>query len=271
MPRTRRRASCPRRGRSCTSPSRTAPRIDTGVRGGDRISAHYDPMIAKVTTHAASRARGAVPAAPGARPDAHRRDGDQPRLPAGALPRSRLRRRADGHRADRPQAGGADPCRPAGRRGGALRGDGGARPRPGAAALRLPALGLGEPAGRARLRTAQLVARDLRLLGPDHIAVEDGDRSAAFEAVTVGAGRHARPPGRPQPPRPRRAGRQRGLGPPRRPDHRLRGHRPARRRAVGRGRGEPDHRADDRPRPLGAGRGRARGSPRATSSSCSRR
>ena len=40
---------------------RRAARIDTGVRGGDRISAHYDPMIAKVTTHAASRARGAVP------------------------------------------------------------------------------------------------------------------------------------------------------------------------------------------------------------------
>ena len=30
-------------------------RIDIGVGSGDRISAHYDPMIAKVTTHAAGR------------------------------------------------------------------------------------------------------------------------------------------------------------------------------------------------------------------------
>ena len=42
-----------------------------------------------------------------------------------------------------------------------------------------------------------LVARDLRLLGPGHIAVEEGDRSVAFEAVTVGAdGMRARQGGR---------------------------------------------------------------------------
>ncbi|MBT8426364.1 MAG: biotin/lipoyl-binding protein, partial [Silicimonas sp.] len=31
-------------------------RVDTGVRQGDRITPHYDPMIAKVTVHAADRA-----------------------------------------------------------------------------------------------------------------------------------------------------------------------------------------------------------------------
>ncbi len=31
-------------------------RIDTGVRQGDRISPHYDPMIAKITVHGADRA-----------------------------------------------------------------------------------------------------------------------------------------------------------------------------------------------------------------------
>ena len=34
----------------------------------------------------------------------------------------------------------------------------------------------------------ELVARDLRLLGPHHIAVEDGDRATAFESVTVQGG-----------------------------------------------------------------------------------
>jgi len=36
-------------------PDRVGVRIDTGVESGDRVSVHYDPMIAKVIVHGADR------------------------------------------------------------------------------------------------------------------------------------------------------------------------------------------------------------------------
>ncbi len=69
MPRTRTAASCRRPDGCCTSRSRTAAefggqdrtppapvRIDSGVREGDSITPHYDPMIAKLIVWGTDRA-----------------------------------------------------------------------------------------------------------------------------------------------------------------------------------------------------------------------
>ena len=62
MPRTRRGTSCPRWAASTTCAGRgwaRAVRIDTGVREGDAVTVHYDPMLAKLIVHDATR-EGAV-------------------------------------------------------------------------------------------------------------------------------------------------------------------------------------------------------------------
>ena len=171
-------------------------RIDTGVRGGDRISAHYDPMIAKVTTHAASRSAALF------------------RLRQ-ALGRTHISGTATN--LGFLQALCLDPDFAAGRMDTGLIG----RKQtalthvgpPGDAAVLFAAMAaldldparprfgfrLWGSAGRRieLVCDGQIVARDLRLLGPHHIAVEDGDRSVAFEAVTVGPdGMRARHGGR---------------------------------------------------------------------------
>ena len=61
MPRTRPATSCPRPGGWCTTGRRRGTRDgvtvrnDTGVFEGGEISIHYDPMIAKLVTHAPDR------------------------------------------------------------------------------------------------------------------------------------------------------------------------------------------------------------------------
>ena len=159
-------------------------RIDTGVRGGDRISAHYDPMIAKLTTHAASRAEALF------------------RLRQ-ALGRTHISGTATN--LGFLQALCLDPDFAAGRMDTGLIG----RKQdalthvdpPGDAAVLFAALAAldldparpffgfrlwGSASRRIELVAGgELVARDLRLLGPHHIAVEDGERATAFEAVTV--------------------------------------------------------------------------------------
>jgi len=162
-------------------------RIDTGVRSGDRISAHYDPMIAKLTTHAASRAEALF------------------RLRQ-ALGRTHISGTATN--LGFLQALCLDPEFAAGRMDTGLIG----RKQealthvdpPGDAAVLFAALSAldldparpffgfrlwGSASRRIELVAGgELVARDLRLLGPHHIAVEDGDRATAFESVTVQGG-----------------------------------------------------------------------------------
>ena len=62
MPRTRRATSCPRPAGSSPTGRRAegehggvAVRNDTGVDEGGEISMYYDPMIAKLVTHAPTR------------------------------------------------------------------------------------------------------------------------------------------------------------------------------------------------------------------------
>jgi 3-methylcrotonyl-CoA carboxylase alpha subunit len=171
-------------------------RVDTGVRAGDRISAHYDPMIAKLTTHAASRAEALF------------------RLRQ-ALGRTHIAGTATN--LDFLQALCRDPDFAAGRVDTGLIGRKQAAltrvdPPDDAAVLfaAMAALDL-DPArlhfgfrlwGSATRRVelvcdGQVIARDLRLLGPHHIALEEGERSVAFEAVSVGPdGLRARQGGR---------------------------------------------------------------------------
>ena len=162
-------------------------RIDTGVRSGDRISAHYDPMIAKLTTHAASRAE-ALFRLRQALSETHIsgtatnlgflqalcRDAD---FAAGRMDTGLIGRKQEALTQVGPPEDAAvlfaamaaldlDPSRP--RFGFRLWGSASRR-------VELVADGA-------------LVTRDLRLLGPHHIAVEEGDRATAFEAVTTGAG-----------------------------------------------------------------------------------
>ncbi len=171
-------------------------RIDTGVRGGDRISAHYDPMIAKLTTHATSRTEALF----------------RLRRALGATHISGTATNLGFLRAlclDPDFAAGRMDTGLIGRRQEALTHVG---PPDDAAALfaAMAALDL-DPArprfgfrlwGSASRRVelvsgGELVARDLRLLGPGHIAVEEGERSVTFEAVTVAAdGMRARLGGR---------------------------------------------------------------------------
>jgi 3-methylcrotonyl-CoA carboxylase alpha subunit len=171
-------------------------RIDTGVRGGDRISAHYDPMIAKVTTHAPGRAQ-ALFLLRQALAETHI-SGTATNL--GFLQALCL---------DRDFAAGRMDTGLIGRKQQALTHVG---PPDDAAVLfaAMAALDL-DPArpyfgfrlwGSASRRVelvsgGEIVARGLRLLGPGHIAVEDGERTAAFEAVSVGSdGMRARLGGR---------------------------------------------------------------------------
>ena len=57
MRRIRRRASCPRPASSSRSscPTGEGVRVDSGVAEGDEVTPFYDPMIAKVIAHGASR------------------------------------------------------------------------------------------------------------------------------------------------------------------------------------------------------------------------
>ncbi|HVH02967.1 MAG TPA: acetyl/propionyl/methylcrotonyl-CoA carboxylase subunit alpha [Amaricoccus sp.] len=171
-------------------------RIDTGVRGGDRISAHYDPMIAKVTAHAPARAealfrlRQALAATHIAGTatnlgflQALCRDPD---FAAGRMDTGLIGRR----QAALTDAGPPDDAAVLFATLAALDLDP-ARPRFG---FRL----WGSASRRVELVSGgALVARDLRLLGPGRIAGEEGDRSVAFEAVSVDAdGMRARRGGR---------------------------------------------------------------------------
>ena len=155
------------------------------MRGGDRISAHYDPMIAKVTRTPPAAARRCSGCA--------RRSG-APQIAGTATNLGFL------------QALCLDPDFAAGRMDTGLIGRKQAALThvgpPGDAAVLFAAMAaldldparprfgfrLWGSAGRRieLVCDGQIVARDLRLLGPHHIAVEDGDRSVAFEAVTVG-------------------------------------------------------------------------------------
>ena len=76
-------------------------RVDTGVREGDLISPHYDPMIAKLDRARRRSRGGAAPAVRGARPIRDRRRRDE-RGVSFARRRTRgVRKRACRHRADR--------------------------------------------------------------------------------------------------------------------------------------------------------------------------
>ncbi|MFO1105982.1 MAG: biotin carboxylase N-terminal domain-containing protein [Amaricoccus sp.] len=159
-------------------------RIDTGVRGGDRISAHYDPMIAKLTVHAATRAEAlarlrtalgrthiAGTATNLAFLQALSRDAD---FAAGRMDTGLIARKQAALTAVPPPDDAAvlfaalaaldlDPARPF-------------------FGFRL----WGSASRRIELVAGgALVARDLRLIGPHHIAVEDGRRATEFEAVTL--------------------------------------------------------------------------------------
>jgi 3-methylcrotonyl-CoA carboxylase alpha subunit len=171
-------------------------RIDTGVRGGDRIGAHYDPMIAKVTAHAPARAEALfrLREALGATHIAGTATNLgflqalclDPDFAAGRMDTALIGRKQETlTRVGPPDDAGVlfatmaaldlDPARP--RFGFRLWGS---------ASRRVELISDGA-----------LVTRDLRLLGPGHIAVEDGERSVAFEAVAVGAdGMRARQEGR---------------------------------------------------------------------------
>ena len=57
-------------------------RIDTGFAAGDSVTPYYDPMIAKVIVHGASRAEALAALAHGARRRRRHRAEDQSRFPA---------------------------------------------------------------------------------------------------------------------------------------------------------------------------------------------
>ncbi len=162
-------------------------RIDTGVRAGDRISAHYDPMIAKLTTHAANRAE-ALSRLRQSLGETHISgtatnlgflqalcldpDFADGRVDTGLIGRKREALTHVGPPGDAAVLFAAmaaldlDPSRP--RFGFRLWGS---------ASLRVELVSGGAP-----------VSRDLRLVGPNHITVQDGERSTDFEAVTTGPG-----------------------------------------------------------------------------------
>ncbi|MER2510211.1 MAG: acetyl/propionyl/methylcrotonyl-CoA carboxylase subunit alpha [Amaricoccus sp.] len=159
-------------------------RIDTGVGRGDRISAHYDPMIAKITAHAPLRAEALF------------------RLRQ-ALGRTHISGTATNLGFLRALC--LDPDFAAGRMDTGLIG----RKRealtqvgpPDEAAILFAALAAldldpsrphfgfrlwGSASRRIELiSNGERVTRDLRLLGPEHMALEHGGRSTAFEAVSV--------------------------------------------------------------------------------------
>ena len=162
-------------------------RIDTGVRGGDRISPHYDPMIAKITAHAPTRAEALFQL---------RRALSNTHIAGTATNLSFLQALC----LDEDFAAGAMDTGLIGTKQDALtkvlspddatvlfaalaaQGLDPARPRFG---FRL----WGSASQRVELVCGgELIVRDLRFLGPGEIAVEEGERSSAFEAVTVGPG-----------------------------------------------------------------------------------
>ena len=162
-------------------------RIDTGVRGGDRISPHYDPMIAKLTTHAATRQQ--------ALSALHRALG-QTHIAGTATNLGFLQALCR----DPDFAAGRMDTGLIGRKQGALT----HVPEPDDAAFlfaALAALDLDPAAPQAGFRLwgpaslhvdlahgKERIARDLHLLGPGHVAVGD----SAFTAVALGADGTAR-------------------------------------------------------------------------------
>merc|ERR1711969_348795 len=158
-------------------------RSDSGVRSGDVISPHYDPMIAKLIVHGATReialrklARGLAgtqvagtvtnlaflgalardrPAQAGARPrrDAGGGHGDQPRLPRRAGAARGLCRGGGRHRPHRPRSRGAGGGARAALAGGGAGGAGGGGALGGCwLAGRVHALGAAVPHGAAAAR-----------------------------------------------------------------------------------------------------------------------
>ena len=171
-------------------------RVDAGVRGGDRISAHYDPMIAKVITHAPARTQ-ALFRLRQALGETHIAGTatNLGFLQALCLDPDFAAGRMDTGLIGRKQAALTDVGPP----------DDAAILFAAMAALDLdparPRFGFrlwGSASRRVELVSGgELVARDLRLLGPGHIAVEQGARGTAFEAVSVAAdGMRARQNGR---------------------------------------------------------------------------
>ena len=134
MRRTRTAISCPRSGGWCATGRRRrrsdggiTVRNDTGVSEGGEISLYYDPMIAKLVTHAPSRAAAIDAQARRARCLRDRRHPPQHSVPVGADAASalargqaldRLHRRGVSRTAFTPQrAGGRDRARPGRGRG----------------------------------------------------------------------------------------------------------------------------------------------------------
>ena len=81
-------------------------RVDTGVEAGSEITPFYDPMIAKVIAHGATRAEALDRLASRARAHRRRRSAQQCRVSRRALPRPRVPQRQIRHRLHRPQSGG---------------------------------------------------------------------------------------------------------------------------------------------------------------------
>ena len=187
-------------------------RNDTGVQEGGEISIYYDPMIAKLVTHASSRAAAIEAQSHRARFILHRRHPPQHSVPVGADESSALARRQSFHRLhrggisqglcgararrrDRPPArGGRRRDRPRARRAQAA--DFGPADRPPGAA-RAPPCGMAGPRrNRARYR-----ARN-RLYRGAFCRRRRRARQSASTGVVVGAGRaglaghHRRPFGR---------------------------------------------------------------------------
>ena len=155
------------------SASGVTVRNDTGVYEGGEISLYYDPMIAKLVTHAADRARGDRRAGRCARCLCHRRHPPQHSVPLGADGASALARRRAVHRLHRRGIPRRLPSAAARRRAraGAGSGRGGDRPRAGraqAADLRpdrratASRARAGARSGSAKANIALEVARDER-------------------------------------------------------------------------------------------------------------
>ena len=80
-------------------------RVDTGVEAGSEVTPFYDPMIAKIIAHGATRDEALDSLKPCAGGDLGRRPAHQCRLPACALRRAGISRRRLRHRLHRSQSG----------------------------------------------------------------------------------------------------------------------------------------------------------------------
>lgn len=171
-------------------------RIDTGVRCGDRISAHYDPMIAKVTAHASRREEALFRL---------RRALAQTHIAGTATNLGFLQALC----LDEDFAAGRMDTGLIGRRQEALT----HVDAPGDAAVLFAAMAAldldparpqfgfrlwGSSSRRVEFVSGgRIVARDLRLLGPGRISVEHDENATVFEALSVGkSGLAARQGGR---------------------------------------------------------------------------